>query len=57
MKLQALSPSVTGILAEKIALNEKLQKICDLLRQEVDHYDWVGFYFHSNTERVLELGP
>ena len=57
MKLQALAPLVTGILAEKISLNEKLQKICDLLRKEVDHYDWVGFYFYSDTERVLELGP
>lgn len=33
----------------------KLQSICDILRQEIPHYDWVGFYFHKEDERVLEL--
>ena len=23
---------------------EKLQSICELLRKEIDYYDWVGFY-------------
>lgn len=33
----------------------KLQSICDILRQEIPHYDWVGFYFHKEDEQVLEL--
>lgn len=33
----------------------KLQSICDVLRKEIAHYDWVGFYFHKEDEKVLEL--
>ncbi len=33
----------------------KLQSVCDILRHEVSHYDWVGFYFHKEGEKVLEL--
>jgi L-methionine (R)-S-oxide reductase len=35
---------------------EKLQTICDVLKSEVPHYDWVGFYIVSEP-RVLSLGP
>jgi GAF domain-containing protein len=36
----------------------KLQRICDLLRSRVKHYDWVGFYLvDSEEERMLILGP
>ncbi len=34
-----------------------LQLICDLLRDEVPHYDWVGFYFAVPQQRMLALGP
>lgn len=33
------------------------QKICDLLKAEVPHYDWVGFYFKNGDKRELILGP
>jgi len=42
--------SNTGLSAE-----EKLQQICDFLRENVSHYNWVGFYFHKDNESVLEL--
>ena len=35
----------------------KMQKICDLLRENVNHYDWVGFYFKNGDKRELKLGP
>jgi GAF domain-containing protein len=35
----------------------KMQQICDLLRNNVDHYDWVGFYFKNGDKRELKLGP
>ncbi|MDZ7717911.1 MAG: GAF domain-containing protein [Balneolaceae bacterium] len=37
---------------------EKLQSICELLDQEIDVFDWTGFYLASDEEeRMLILGP
>ncbi len=36
----------------------KLQTICDLLKNNIPHYDWVGFYLvDKKAERELILGP
>ncbi|MCK4539279.1 MAG: GAF domain-containing protein [Candidatus Krumholzibacteria bacterium] len=37
--------------------DEKLQSICDTLRNEVEHYDWVGFYLTVPNGEELTLGP
>lgn len=37
--------------------DEKLQKICKLLHDEVEHYNWVGFYFNNGDKPELKLGP
>ena len=37
--------------------NEKLAAICRLLHDEVEHYDWVGFYLTDDTGENLALGP
>lgn len=37
--------------------SELLLKICTLLKQEVYHYDWVGFYILDETKNELYLGP
>lgn len=34
-----------------------LFRICDLLKQEVYHYDWVGFYILDQEKNELVLGP
>jgi L-methionine (R)-S-oxide reductase len=34
-----------------------LQRICDYLRREVYHYDWVGYYLAVPNEKLLVLGP
>ena len=40
------------------SLNDKLIKICELLKAEVTYYDWVGFYFVDKyKEDELILGP
>ncbi len=36
---------------------EALEEVARLLRRDVDHYDWVGFYSGDNKEEVLSLGP
>ena len=35
----------------------KLQKVCQLLHDEVAHYNWVGFYFRNGEKEELKLGP
>ncbi|MUH36752.1 GAF domain-containing protein [Zobellia amurskyensis] len=38
-------------------VNERLQELCDLLKETVPHYDWVGFYFKNGNKEELKLGP
>lgn len=53
---ETLKPKINDIVSNTdTSAEEKLQNICDLLRQEVSYYDWVGFYFHKENEKVLEL--
>ncbi len=55
---ETLRQSVIEILEKKDGdSTEKMQQICDLLRNTVDHYDWVGFYFKNGDKRELKLGP
>ncbi len=34
-----------------------LQRICDYLKAEIGHYNWVGFYLADPADRLLLLGP
>ncbi|MCD4796752.1 MAG: GAF domain-containing protein, partial [Candidatus Cloacimonetes bacterium] len=34
-----------------------LQLICEYLRDNVNYYDWVGFYFSNKKKNILTLGP
>ena len=36
-------------------LETVLQFICDLLNSEIPGYDWVGFYFHNEKNKELNL--
>ncbi|MEO0190040.1 MAG: GAF domain-containing protein [candidate division WOR-3 bacterium] len=36
---------------------EKLLKICELLKENVPYYNWVGFYIADNAKKELYLGP
>jgi len=57
-----MNPQYT-YLANQVAMMIKkqgknsLQSICDLLRDQVPHFNWVGFYFMNDEKRVLEIGP
>ena len=58
MDYQKLAQQVTSILERKsFDKEEKFQFICDLLQSEVEHYDWVGFYFADTQTKTLHLGP
>ncbi|MBW8333111.1 MAG: GAF domain-containing protein [Prolixibacteraceae bacterium] len=41
----------------KINPEDLLLRICELLKQEVYHYDWVGFYILDQERNELVLGP
>lgn len=41
----------------KINHEDILLRICELLKQEVYHYDWVGFYILNQEKNELVLGP
>ncbi len=37
--------------------DSKMQQICNLLKENIAHYDWVGFYFKNGDKNELKLGP
>ena len=41
----------------KAGPDDLLLQICALLKQEVYHYDWVGFYILDKEKNELVLGP
>ncbi|WP_180312704.1 GAF domain-containing protein [Capnocytophaga canimorsus] len=56
--LENLKPLVTQICQNKqLSKDEKLQQICDLLRDKMSYYNWVGFYFANHQAQTLHLGP
>lgn len=36
---------------------EALKPICDLLKENINHYNWVGIYFMNDAKQKLEIGP
>ena len=56
--MQELKKRLSTILeSPKMIVEEKLQKICMLLDQEVSYYNWTGFYFKNGDKEELILGP
>lgn len=45
------------ILANNTNIDDKLKSICVLLENNIDYYDWVGFYFANHENKTLHLGP
>ncbi|MDF2833656.1 MULTISPECIES: GAF domain-containing protein [Chryseobacterium] len=37
--------------------DEKLEKVCHLLDQEISYFNWTGFYFKNGDKDELKLGP
>ena len=58
MEFEQLLPKIQLLLQqEQYSRTEKLQQLCELLRQEISYYNWVGFYFANHENRTLHLGP
>ncbi len=55
--METIRIKVENIVSQKTSDTEKLHSICKLLKYEVEHYDWVGFYILDKEANVLYLGP
>ena len=55
MKNNELRNKIFNIVNDSHPLEKKLQNICDFLRNNVSHYDWVGFYFKNGLKSELRL--
>jgi L-methionine (R)-S-oxide reductase len=58
MTFQELQPKVTEITTPSaLSRDEKLLAICQLLNENIEYYNWVGFYFANHETQTLHLGP
>jgi GAF domain-containing protein len=57
MVLEGFLERVDEIIASANNSDEVLLEVCKLLKEKVDHYDWVGFYLLNAENDTLELGP
>jgi len=55
MKLQEIKAKVIDIIDTNTFTEKTLQDICDYLKNEIDYYDWVGFYFKNGEKQELKL--
>lgn len=55
MNLDYFKSSITEIVNSQQAKSNKLQAICDFLKNEIKYYDWVGFYFKNGDKEELKL--
>ena len=52
-----LREKIDATLAMNYDSDRMLEEICTLLANEVDYYDWVGFYLVTGNRDELVLGP
>ena len=56
-EIKQIINKVKEIVDSKLSRDEKLAATCDLLKDNVTYYDWVGFYIADQSKRELILGP
>jgi len=54
-KFEEIAERIEKIADGMSSREDKLLEICSILRDEIPHYDWVGFYIAEGKELVL--GP
>ncbi len=55
MHLEEHKQRISTIIDNDSTYTEKLQLICDFLKQHIEYYDWVGFYFKNGNKEELKL--
>lgn len=48
---------LSRIIEKNKELPEALQILCACLREDIPHFNWVGFYFMDQAREQLHLGP
>lgn len=57
MTYKSLKADIINILTDNLTVKDKLQNICNHLKINISHYNWVGFYFINDDKEELKLGP
>lgn len=58
MDFERLKPTILSIVADtQNDRNTILKKLCQFLSNQIDYYNWVGFYFANHETKTLHLGP
>ena len=56
MPYQTLQKRISKIvMQDEVSINNRLTSICEILQNNIDYYDWVGFYFANHEEKTLHL--
>ena len=55
MNIDLHKKNIINIINNSSTIENTLQSICNYLKQEIDHYNWVGFYFKNGTKKELKL--
>lgn len=57
MRFDPLKSQVLALIENSSSIEATLINICQLLKSEVNYYNWVGFYFKNGDKNELKLGP
>lgn len=55
MNLESIKEHISILFSGEKAIEQTLQEVCNFLRKEVKHYNWVGFYFKNGAKNELKL--
>ena len=55
MHINKLKNKIIHIIDENVNIEETLQVICDYLKDNINYFDWVGFYFKNGDKQELKL--
>ena len=55
--MKKLNSKIDSIFNSENSTEKKLYEVCQLIHDEVPHYNWVGFYFKNGEKNELKLGP
>ena len=55
MNIEVLQQNIDKIIIAENSVDNKLQEICNTLKNSISYYNWVGFYFNHETKKELKL--
>jgi len=55
MNISQIKDSIATLIKSNKTTSEILQEICDCLNENIEYFDWVGFYFKNGDKEELKL--